>query len=80
MKKKRILEMVKYNNYIKKRIDIIIKDYKEYSETYSSIIIELKPVNNKYGQFINIDKFTIFTFLRYYFDFYFATFFIIFGT
>ena len=31
-----------------------INDYKEYSEKYSSIEIEIKPVNNKYGKFINI--------------------------
>ena len=31
-----------------------IKDYKEYSEKYSSIEIDIKLVNNKYGQFINI--------------------------
>ena len=50
------LDIIKYNKNIKDRIDISIKDYKEYSEIYSSIEIELKPVNNKYGQFINIDK------------------------
>ena len=41
---------------IKERINISIKDYEEYSEIYSSIEIEIKPVINKYGKFINIDK------------------------
>ena len=48
--------MVKYNKNIKKRINININDYKEYSEKYSSIEIEIKPVNNKYVNFINIKK------------------------
>ena len=37
-------------------MNIGIKDYKEYSEIYSTIEIEIKPVNNKYGTFININK------------------------
>ena len=54
--KTKSLDIIKYNNKIKDRINISIKDYKEYSEIYSSIEIELKPINNKYGQFININK------------------------
>ena len=38
---------------IKKRINLNINDYKEYSEKYSSIQIHIKPVNKKYGKFIN---------------------------
>ena len=53
---KKSLDIIKYNNNIKNRINISIKDYKEYSEIYSSIEIEIKPVNNKYGTFININK------------------------
>ena len=54
--KKKSLDIIKYNKNIKERININIKDYKEYSEIYSSIEIEIKPVNNKYGKFINIKK------------------------
>ena len=54
--KKKILDVVKYNKNIKDRINISIKDYKEYSEIYSTIEIELKPANKKYGKFININK------------------------
>ena len=54
--KKRTFNIIKYNKNIKNRIDINIKDYKEYSEKFSSIEIEIKPVDNKYGQFINIKK------------------------
>ena len=51
-----LLNIVKYNKNKQKRINININDYKEYSEKYSSIEIEIKPVNNKYGQFIKIKK------------------------
>ena len=55
--KKILLEIVKYNKYIQQRINININNYKEYSELYSSIEIELIPTKNKYGYFINIGKF-----------------------
>jgi hypothetical protein len=54
--KKKSLDIIKYNNNIKERMNISIKDYKEYSEIYSSIEIEIKPVSNQYGNFINIVK------------------------
>ena len=54
--KNKSLDIIKYNNNLKNRINISIKDYKEYSEIYSPIEIEIKPVNNNYGKFINIDK------------------------
>ena len=54
--KKKSLEIIKYNKNIKNRMNISLKDYKEYSEIYSSIEIEIKPVNNKYGEFININE------------------------
>ena len=56
LEKKKTLEIVKNNKNIKKRINININDYKEYSEKYSSIEIEIKPVNNKSGNFINIKE------------------------
>ena len=54
--KKKILDIIKYNKNIKERINISLQDYKEYSEIYSSIEIEIKPANNKYGKFININE------------------------
>ena len=56
LKKGKALNIVKYNENIKKRININTNDYKEYSEKYSSIEIEIKPINNKYGKFINYKK------------------------
>ena len=37
--KKKSLEIVKYNKKIQKRLKLSIKDYKEYSEKFSSIEI-----------------------------------------
>ena len=54
LKRERTLNIVKYNKNIKKRINININDYKEYSEIYSLIEIEIKTANNSYGKFINI--------------------------
>ena len=51
-----MLEIIKYNKNLKNRININIKDYKEYSEIYSSIEIEIKPVKDEYGEFINTNK------------------------
>ena len=56
LKTKKTLNIAKYNNNIKKRINININDYKKYSEKYSSIEIEIKPVKNKYGKFIKYKK------------------------
>ena len=56
LEKKKTLEIVKNNKNIKKRINISINDYKEYSEKYSSIEVEIKPVYNKSGKFINIEE------------------------
>ena len=54
--KKKSLYIVKYNKKIKERINISIKDYKEYSEIYSPIEIKIKPVKNQYGKFINMNE------------------------
>ena len=50
------LETIKYNKYIKKRINININNYKDYSENYSSIEIEIIPKKNEYGKFIYIEE------------------------
>ena len=54
--KRKSLDIIKYNKNIKNRINISIKDYKEYIEIYSPIEIEIKPVNNKFGKFINMNE------------------------
>ena len=54
LQKVKSLNIIKYNKNIKKRININIKGYKEYSEKYSLIELELKPIINLKGKFINI--------------------------
>ena len=56
IKKNKSLEIFKYNKQLQKRLNININNYKEYSQLYSSIEIELKLVDNKYGKFINISE------------------------
>jgi len=56
LEKSKSLTIIKYNKIIKDRLEIDINDYKEYSENYSSIEIELKPLNNKYSEFIILIK------------------------
>jgi len=52
LERKKLLDIVKYNKYMKQRINIKINDYKEYSEKYSSIEIEIIPKLNEYDCFI----------------------------
>ena len=54
IKKKKSLEIFKYNKKLQKRLNININNYKEYSQLYSSIEIELKLAFNIHGTFINI--------------------------
>ena len=54
MNKKKLLDIMKYNKRLQKRLNLNINDYKEYSQLYSNIEIELKLVDNNYGKFINI--------------------------
>ena len=54
LQSKKSLEIFKYNKKIQKRLNIKINNYKEYSEIYSSIEIELIPIKNSNGKFINI--------------------------
>ena len=50
------LKIIKYNKNIQTRLGISINDYKACSDNFSSIIIEIIPVKNKYDKFINIFK------------------------
>ena len=51
-----MLKLIKYNNKIKEKLDLTINDYKKYCETYSPIEIEIIPMKNGYGKFINIEE------------------------
>ena len=50
------LAIIKYNKNIRQRINLDINIYKEYSEKYSTIEIELIPYTNSIGKFIDIIK------------------------
>ena len=59
IKKNIPLNVFKYNKKIQKRLSLSLNDYKEYSQLYSSIEIELNlsdDEKNKYSKFINIPK------------------------
>ena len=56
MTKKKKLEIVKYNKKVQNRINLSVKDYKVYSETFTPIEIEIIPTKGKYGRFININE------------------------
>ena len=56
MKKYNTLNIMKYNKKLQKRLNLSIKDYKKYSQLYSSIELELKIKDNNYNKFINISN------------------------
>ena len=56
MAKKKKLEIVKYNKRIQNRINLSVKNYKEYSETFTPIEIEIIPKKGEYDKFINVNK------------------------
>ena len=56
MQRKKSLEIFKYNKKIQKRLNININNYKEYSDIYSSIEIELIPVKNSEDKFITVEE------------------------
>ena len=50
------MKIIKYNNYIKKRLNINFNNYKDFSEKFSSIELEIIPIQNKYEDFIKIEE------------------------
>ena len=54
--KPKSMEIIKYNKSIQQKLELNIIDFKECCEKYSSIEIEIIPVENKYGPFININE------------------------
>ena len=54
VKKNKSLGIMKYNKKLQKRFNLNINDYKEYSQLYTPIEIEIKLAFRKYGKFINV--------------------------
>ena len=56
MPKRKSLETIRYNKNIQKRINININHYKAYSETKTSIELDIIPMKGEYGKFISINE------------------------
>ena len=56
MSERKSLETIRYNKSIQKRIDININHYKVYSETKTSIELDIIPMKGECGEFINIKE------------------------
>ena len=55
MPERKLLETIRYNKSIQKRINININHYKAYSETKTSIELDIIPImKSRYDKFINI--------------------------
>ena len=57
IKKNKTLKIMKYNKKLQNRLNLNISDYKEYSELYSSIEVEINLDGNEHNEndkFINI--------------------------
>ena len=50
------LKIIKYNINLQKRLNININKYKDFSEKFSSIELEIIPIQNEFGDFIQIDE------------------------
>ena len=56
MLKSKYLSIIKYNKNIQKRMDLNINDYKEYSQKYTPIELEIIPSKEIIRKFINVKK------------------------
>ena len=54
MKKNKLLEIVKNNKKMQKQLNLNLNDYKEYSQLYTPIEMEIKFEEGKFGNFIKI--------------------------
>ena len=57
LQQKKSLEIIKYNNIFKKKLNLTIKDYKEYSEKYSLIEISGFSSSKKENFFCDLNIF-----------------------
>ena len=56
IKKNKLLEIMKHNKTLQKRLSLGINNYKDFCQLYTPIEIELKLDENKYGEFIKINN------------------------
>ena len=55
LQKIKICEIIRYNKKLQNIFNLNINDYKEFSQKFSPIKIEIKPSKHKYGNFINLE-------------------------
>ena len=53
---RKALKIIQYNKNLQKRMHIDINNYRDYSEKFSRIEIEIIPKQNEQGYFINIKE------------------------
>ena len=53
---KKSLKLIKYNKKIRNLLEIGLNNYRECSETQTTIELEILPKKDKYGKFININE------------------------
>ena len=69
IKKTKLFNIIRYNKSIQnKQLRISINDYKEYFEKFTPIEIEVIPLKNKYGKFININAISDVSHFHIYFN------------
>jgi len=56
LKESIFLKIIKYNKRIQRKLEIKLSDFKNYSELYSEIIIDIWPNGKPIKKFINIDE------------------------
>ena len=56
MQKNIAFKIVKFNKKLQKKINININDYKNFYEIYASTKVEIIPIKDKYGKFINVKE------------------------
>ena len=55
LQKVKIYDIIRYNKKLQNIFNLNINDYKEFSQKFSPIKIEIKPAKHKYGNFINLE-------------------------
>jgi len=68
IKKTKLFNIIRYNKSIQNKLRISINDYKEYFEKFTPIEIEVIPLKNKYGKFININAISDVSYFHIYFN------------
>ena len=54
MQKNIALNIAKYNKILQKKLNITIKNFSDFKDLYLTTKIEITPIKNKYGKFINV--------------------------